>query len=89
MASSTEHEFVDLQESGLLWLINRVVFHPRGFALGMVKSEPDRDLLGWVLLGDGRMPWTFDDEGDYLARVNRLFAARTSADEIPMVADDG
>jgi len=64
----------DLQESGLLWLINRVVFHPRGFALAIAKRQPDGEFLAWVLLGDGTEPWSFDDDGDYLARVNALLA---------------
>jgi hypothetical protein len=49
---------VDLHESGLLWLINRVVFHPRGYALGMAL-DANHQPLGWVLQGDGREPWVF------------------------------
>lgn len=54
--------FRDLRDSGLLWLINRVVFHPRGWALGMAYR--DGELIGWTLEGDGREPWSFpvDDE---------------------------
>lgn len=49
--------FSELMDSGLLWLINRVVFHPRGFALG-INDE------GWTLQGDGASPWSFTDDMD-------------------------
>jgi len=62
---------MDLRDTGLLWLINRQVFHPRGFALA-VDSEGG----GLSLLGDGVEPWNFEDgtETDTLAKVERLFA---------------
>lgn len=44
--------FADLRESGLLWLINRVVFHPRGFALALVY-DASGVAVGWRLLGKG------------------------------------
>lgn len=47
----------ELRDSGLLWLINRVVFHPRGFAFGLVWE--DGQLVGWALRGDGSQPWEF------------------------------
>lgn len=72
----------DLQETGLLWLINRVVFHPRGFALAMVYSH-DGEFMHWALQGDGSEPWTFaDDESDLFRRAEAVFtaAARRAAD---------
>lgn len=53
----------DLQHSGLLWLINRQCFHPRGFALALHKS-PDGQIIGWSLEGDGSEVWQFSDEVD-------------------------
>ena len=52
----------DLKDSGLLWLINRVVFHPRGLALALVSD----DIVGWSwkLLGDGTEVWTMPAEVD-------------------------
>lgn len=38
---------MDLSESGLLWLINRVVFHPRGLALAL--HETGGEARGWEL----------------------------------------
>lgn len=50
--------FSELRDSGLLWLINRTVFHPRGFALGLVTDETGA-VVGWLLEGDGSEPWMF------------------------------
>lgn len=62
---------VDLRADGLLWLINRCVFHPRGYALGM-----DKDTGDFVLLGDGSEPFTFPgngaDEASALEQVKRV-----------------
>lgn len=42
-----------LRDTGLLWLINATVFHPRGFAMGI--SSDGR----WGIHGDGTEPWQF------------------------------
>lgn len=47
----------DLRESGLLWLINRVVFHPRGYAIAL-HYEGDQ-AVGWSLVGDGTEAWRY------------------------------
>lgn len=52
----------ELRTSGLLWLINRTVFHPRGWALALVSR--DGEIVGWQLLGDGGEIWTFGDSED-------------------------
>lgn len=61
---------VDLREDGLLWLINRTTFHPRGFALAL---EPDGS---FSLLGDGGEPWRFADgmEDDLFRAAELCFA---------------
>lgn len=56
--------FADFRDSGLLWLVNRVVFHPRGYALALhyTGKFPDMgECTGWSLLGDGTEPWTMGD----------------------------
>lgn len=60
--------FSDLRDTGLLWLINRVVFHPRGYALGLsFAPDPNHPLpsggvvTGWILYGDGTAPWSMGD----------------------------
>lgn len=61
--ASAEFEIADLSTTGLLWLINRVVFHPRGFALSLVVEE-DGTASRWQLLGDGREIWWFDPKSE-------------------------
>lgn len=54
----------DLRSSGLLWLINRVVFHPRGAALALHET-PEGEVIGWRLLAPGEAePFTFPDDTD-------------------------
>lgn len=45
---------VDFEKDGLLWLINKSVLHPRGYALGHIPDTNE-----FVLLGDGSEPWRF------------------------------
>lgn len=61
---TTTKPFNELRTSGLLWLINRVVFHPRGYALALVYAGQWPNIgepCGWKLLGDGTEPWTMGD----------------------------
>lgn len=41
--------FGALTTTGILWLINRAVFHPRGLALGLEFAEGDAEPRGWTL----------------------------------------
>lgn len=73
----TGRPFIDLRPTGLLWLINRVVFHPRGYALALVLDEHG-DAAGWQLQGDGTEVWHFKDPGredQHFAEVAATFAA--------------
>ncbi|NTW41829.1 MAG: hypothetical protein HGA44_18440 [Cellulomonadaceae bacterium] len=66
--------FADLRTTGLLWLINRTVFHPRGYALGLAMTA-DGVALGWTLLGDGTDPWEFtDSEIEHFRAAERTLA---------------
>lgn len=62
--------------NGLLWYINRVAFHPRGFALAFDVEDDTGEIKGWCLKGNGSETFFFpaehDDEG--LALVEALFA---------------
>lgn len=53
----------DLSTSGLLWLINASVFHPRGFALSLHVTA-DGKATGWSLMGNGTEPWYFEGPRD-------------------------
>ncbi|MEV4173998.1 hypothetical protein [Nonomuraea sp. NPDC049709] len=68
---TTEGKPVDLQGDSLLWLINRTVFHPRGYALAYKPSDGS-----FTLLGDGTEPWVFggdgSDERHHLERIQEL-----------------
>lgn len=65
--------WAELRTTGLLWLINRTVFHPRGYALAIVVR--DGLAVGWQLLGDGSEVWRFDGgEDEHLQAVNAIFA---------------
>lgn len=60
----TARPFAELRDSGLLWLLNRVVFHPRGYALAFhyEGTFPNMgECTGWSLLGDGSEPWSMGD----------------------------
>lgn len=58
-----ERPIADLLEIGLLWLINRVCFHPRGYALAL-HVDDDGSVTGWSMLGDGTEVWNFSNESD-------------------------
>ncbi|MFD9107149.1 hypothetical protein [Streptomyces bottropensis] len=64
--ASPEPDFrplLELSESGLLWLINRTVFHPRGLALALYQ-EGDQ-ARGWKLLtAAADEPFAFTDDVD-------------------------
>lgn len=64
----------ELSDTGLLWLINATVFHPRGFALAL-DMTPDGEVTGWALLGDGSGPWVFDGpKPERFAAAEQTFA---------------
>lgn len=56
-----ERDFVELSSSGVLWAINRMVFHPRGYALTLIK-DGDGNATGWYLQGDGKEPWKYQPD---------------------------
>jgi hypothetical protein len=67
----------ELRAHGLLWLINRTVFHPRGYALGFDVDDTG-DVTGWVLYGDGTEPWKYAteiDEDDLFARAEAFLSS--------------
>jgi hypothetical protein len=80
-----EQPFEALRDEGLLWLINRAVFHPRGYALGL-HFDPDGRATGWSLIGDGSEPWSFisnDREDECFKAVETLFERLRDGDMHP------
>lgn len=72
--ATTPRPFSEFQEQGLLWLFNRVYFHPLGYALTFHYDE-ENFLEGWSLQGDGSELWAFDMETDDagFAKVKAFF----------------
>lgn len=70
----------ELSDSGLLWLINRTVFHPHGLALAL-NQEEGGEITGWLLLAaDEGEPFTFPtatDNDGYQRAQETLRAALT------------
>ena len=53
----------ELSESGVLWLINRQVFHPGGMALALYVEGDE--VLGWKLIrAEPNEPFSFPDDVD-------------------------
>jgi len=58
------------RESGLLWLVNTSVLHPRGRAIAIHVDKNDQP-VGMSIVGDGSEPWCFglDAEDAFAAHV--------------------
>lgn len=58
----------NLRDSGLLWLINTSVFHPRGYALFLsIPTEEDKaegQVESFGFWGDGTEPYSFGDSAE-------------------------
>lgn len=65
----------ELIDNGMLWLINRVVFHPRGLALTL-HTEVGSGETRWSFQGDGTEPWSFTEADD----KERFLRARETLD---------
>jgi hypothetical protein len=67
------------RDRGLLWYINRVAFHPRGFALALDVDEQTGDIKGWTIMGSGSEAWYFQphDDDECLKKIQALLAEAT------------
>lgn len=73
-----DRPFADLSATGLLWMINRALLHPRGFALAITVDKITGQATGWQILGHGDEPWTFGsgtEEATHFRNLARLLAA--------------
>ncbi|WP_353809145.1 hypothetical protein [Agromyces sp. SYSU T00194] len=71
--------WAELLDSGLLWLINRQVFHPHGFSLSVHTNEHGEP-TGWALRGDGTEihAFPYELEQEYFERaMAEIEAARS------------
>jgi hypothetical protein len=75
---SAPRPLIELQDSGLLWLINRTVFHPRGFSLGL-GLDGNGNVICWKLYGDGSEPWTMDSPEPQFEAAEATLAAQREA----------
>lgn len=82
--------FEHLTNHGVLWAINRVLFHPRGFALAVHTTKETGLISGWSIIWDGSEPGTFTEETDdehfalfeqALADARRHYVAPKPAEE--------
>lgn len=56
--------FERLRDTGILWYVNRVAFHPRGYAL-VLDFDDEGNARGWALQAtDGTELFTFPEEQD-------------------------
>lgn len=65
----------ELLDNGVIWAINRVLFHPRGYALGINTEDATFEL--W---GNGDEPWEFRsvDEDAKMKAFNALLESVTA-----------
>lgn len=56
--AATQH----LWDSGLLWLINAAILHPRGYAMTASIDEETGRVLELFVQGDGSEPWCFGED---------------------------
>jgi len=63
MASEMFSDFSLMSDTGVLWAINRYLFHPRGYALALIKND-EEEVTGWQILGDGKQIFTYTEDSD-------------------------
>lgn len=64
----------ELRTTGLLWLINTSLLHPRGYALAIGYTD-DGKCDGWRIVGDGSEPWQMGCDDETKATIDERFAA--------------
>lgn len=90
MGPRPSYDFRRLSEFGVLWLINRTVFHPRGFALALEYVDGEVEPIGWSIQGDGSEPWRFEgfDEDETFTAVEGLLAQAVAHGQAPHTGPD-
>lgn len=95
MGDRVAYSLDQLRTTGVLWLINAAVFHPRGVALALDYADedgPDADARGWSLVAsDDGGPWTFPDSDEIRDRfvdVETLIREALTNGRAPTVATE-
>ena len=77
LTEEQKQKLADFHDSGLVWLVNAAVLHPRGWAL-TIHLDDQRNPTGLSIQGDGIEPWCFapGEQGEILknfetAEMNR------------------
>lgn len=71
-AQSRLYSFEELLSTGLLWLINTSVLHPRGYAMS-IEFDDQGKAIGWHLMGDGGERWEFADDAETRGMTDERF----------------
>jgi hypothetical protein len=57
--------FDDLRDTGLLWAINRYIFHPRGLAMAVcLEHDEDSKVFAWRMMSLLGETFNYDEEAD-------------------------
>jgi hypothetical protein len=76
--------FYEMRETGVMWAINRVLFHPRGFALSFAVEKGTENVTGWQIVGHGNEVVAFtngDEDVEFEAFTALLDSLRRKADD--------
>jgi hypothetical protein len=76
--------FYEMRATGVLWAINRVLFHPRGYSLVLTVEHDTENVIGWTISGDGSEVIAFaegDEDVEFAAFTALLDSLRRKADD--------
>ncbi len=70
--------FAELFDTGLMWLINTQVLHPRGYAMQIhleydTANDGPLHAVGWSIIGDGIEPWQIGCDDHSQEMLQRRF----------------
>ncbi len=52
----------DFRNAGLVWAINKSLFHPYGFSMEVKFNDKTGEIVGWDITGDGSKPFFYSQE---------------------------
>lgn len=72
--AAESRDFGELATTGLLWLINVSILHPRGYAMALGYDDTGK-CSGWRIVGDGSEAWQMGCDDETKAMIDQRFAA--------------